>query len=59
MKKEKNIISIKKAEGINPKKEPLTVEKLKELIGRPDMGDEKSQEIVFSIKALVSILVEE
>ena len=52
------IIELRKWEGINPKKEPLTIQKLKELLKDDKMSDEEAQEIIFAIEALVSILVQ-
>ena len=52
------IIQLNKWEGINPKKEPLTVQKLKELLNNQEMSDEQAQEMVFAIQALVSIIVQ-
>ena len=42
---------------INPEKELLTIEKLREMTGQ-NYSDEEVQEIVSNIKALSSILVE-
>ena len=47
----------KKRGFINPKKEPLTIEKLREMTGQ-NYSDEEAQEIVANIKALSSILIE-
>jgi hypothetical protein len=58
MEQKGNIIEIGKWKGINPKKEPLTIQKLKELTNSPEMSDAEAQEIIFSIEALVSILVQ-
>ena len=38
--------------------QPLTIEKLKELMNRPDMSDAEAQEIIFSIEALVGIIMD-
>ncbi len=48
----------KKRELINPKKEPLTIEKLREMTGK-NYTDEEAQEIVDNIKALSRILVDQ
>lgn len=50
-------IGIENIEMLNPKKESLTIDKLKELTGWNDLTDEQSQEIIFSIKSLVSIII--
>lgn len=50
-------IGIEKIETLNPKKESLTIDKLKELTGWNDLTDEQAQEIIFSIKSLVSIIM--
>ena len=52
------IIELRKSEGINPKKEPLTIQKLKELMGNKEMSDEQAQEILFAIEALANIIVQ-
>lgn len=52
------IIQLRKSEGINPKKEPLTIQKLKELMGKKEMTDEQAQEILFAIEALANIIVQ-
>jgi hypothetical protein len=44
--------------SINPKKEPLTIEKFKELTGQLAMSDEEAQEYVWQIEALCAILME-
>lgn len=46
-----------KIKQLNPKKESLTIDKLKELTGWNDLTDEQAQEIIFSIKSLVSIIM--
>ena len=51
-------IELRKWEGINPKKEPLTIQKLKELLKNDKMSDEEAQEILFAIEALVSLIVQ-
>ena len=43
---------------INPKKEPLTIEKLKELTGWDHLTDEQATEVIFSVKALVRLIME-
>jgi hypothetical protein len=43
---------------INPKKESLTIEKLRELTGK-NYTDDEAREIVSNIKALSSILVQQ
>ena len=43
---------------INPKKEPLTIEKFKELTGQFEMSDEEAQEYIWQIEALCAILME-
>ena len=48
----------KKREFINPKKEPLTIEKLREMTGQ-NYSDEEAREIVANIKVLSSILMEQ
>ena len=58
MKEKGKIIQLRKSEGINPKKEPLTVSKLKELMGNKEMSDEEAHEIIFAIEALVNIIVQ-
>ncbi|MCC7303065.1 MAG: hypothetical protein IT233_10530 [Bacteroidia bacterium] len=58
MKEKGKIVELRKYEGINPRKEPLTVEKLKELMKDEKLTDEQAQEILFAIEALVSIIVE-
>jgi len=50
-------IGIEKIETLNPKKESLTIDKLKELTGWNELTDEQAQEIIFSIKSLVSIII--
>ena len=50
-------IGIEKIETLNPKKESLTIDKLKELTGWNELTDEEAQEIIFSIKSLVSIII--
>lgn len=45
----------RKIKLLNPKYEPLTVEKLRELSGL-DLSDEKAQEAVDSIRLFVRIL---
>jgi hypothetical protein len=45
----------KRIELINPKREPLTVEKLKELSGL-NLSDEQAEEAVESIRKFVCIL---
>lgn len=47
-----------KIKSLNPKKESLTIEKLKELTGWDTITDEQAQEIIFSIKSLVSIIID-
>lgn len=47
----------KKLGFINPKKEPLTIERLREMTGQ-NYTDQEAQEIVSNIKTLSSILVE-
>jgi hypothetical protein len=42
---------------LNPKRESLTIDKLKELTGWNDLTDEQAQEIIFAIKSFVGILV--
>lgn len=44
--------------SVNPKKEPLTIEKLKELTGWDHLTDEEATEVIFSVKAFVRILME-
>ena len=44
--------------SINPKKEPLTIEKFKKLTGQFEMSDEEAQEYVWQIEALCAILME-
>lgn len=46
-----------KIKVLNPNKQPLTVEILKSRLGK-EMSDEEAQEIVLSIKKLVSIIVD-
>lgn len=58
MKEKGKIVELRKYQGINPKKEPLTVQKLKELMKGEKLTDEQAQEILFAIEALVSIIVE-
>jgi len=58
MEQKGKIIELRKWAGINPKKEPLTIQKLKELTNSPEMSDAEAQEIIFAIEALVSILVQ-
>ncbi|MCC7302773.1 MAG: hypothetical protein IT233_09035 [Bacteroidia bacterium] len=58
MKEKGKIIQLRKSEGINPKKEPLTVSKLKELMGNKEMSDDEAQEIIFAIEALANIIVQ-
>lgn len=58
MEQKGKIIEIGKWKGINPKKEPLTIQKLKELTNSPEMSDAEAQEIIFAIEALVSIFVQ-
>lgn len=58
MEQKGKIIELRKWEGINPKKEPLTIQKLKELLKNDKMTDEEAQEILFAIEALVSIIVQ-
>ena len=58
MEEKGKIIQLRQWEGINPKKEPLTVQKLKEILKDDKMTDEEAQEIVFAIEALVSIIVQ-
>ncbi len=43
---------------INPKKEPLTIDKFKELTGWFEMSDEEAQEYIWQINALCAILME-
>lgn len=50
-------IELDKIKQLNPKKESLTIDKLKELTGWNDLTDEQAQEIIFSIKSLVSIIM--
>ena len=42
--------------SINPKKEPLTIKKFKELTGWFEISDEQAQEYIWQIEALVEIL---
>jgi signal-transduction protein with cAMP-binding, CBS, and nucleotidyltransferase domain len=51
-------IEEKKWSEINPKKEPLTIQKLKELMNREDLSDEEAQEILFAIDAFANIIIE-
>ncbi|TAL60172.1 MAG: hypothetical protein EPN85_07825 [Bacteroidetes bacterium] len=44
--------------SINPRKEPLTIEKFKELTGQFEMSDQEAQEYVWQIEALCAILME-
>ena len=44
--------------SINPKKEPLTIAKFKELTGQQEMSDEEAQEYIWQIEALCAILME-
>ena len=63
--KEKEIGKLKaeknetKIEELNPKKEPLTVEILKGLLGNEEMSEEEAKEIIYAIKTLVSIIVDQ
>ena len=43
---------------INPKKEPLTIEKFKELTGQFEMSDEEAQEYIWQIEAICAIMME-
>jgi hypothetical protein len=43
---------------INPRKEPLTIEKLKTFEGFEKMTDEQAQAYLFEIKALSGLIVE-
>lgn len=42
----------------NPKKEPLTIEKLRTFKGLENLSDEEAQEMLFQIEALCAILME-
>lgn len=44
--------------SINPKKEPLTIQKFKELTGWLEISDEEAQEYIWQIDALCAILIE-
>lgn len=44
-------------ENLNPKKESLTVEKLKILLKEDAMNDDEAKEIICSIKKLVAIII--
>lgn len=44
--------------AINPKREPLTIEKLKTFEGLENLTDEEAQEIIFSLVQLASITFE-
>lgn len=44
-------------ENLNPKKERLTVEKLKVLLKEETMSDDEAKEIICSIKKLVAIII--
>jgi len=59
-KKSKNIsqFTLEEALQLNPERESLTPEKLRELSGLQDLSDERAQEIIFSIKAFCAILLE-
>lgn len=57
MEEKLRIIEPDKIGTLNPKKESLTIDKLKELTGWNDLTDEQAQEIIFSIKSLVSIIM--
>ena len=54
---EKQIKTEKKWLEINPKKEPLTVGKLRQLVKR-ELTDHEANEIMFGIEALVNIIME-
>lgn len=51
-------IRSKKWIGINPKKEPLTIIKLQELMNREELEEGEAQEILFAIDAFANILIE-
>jgi translation elongation factor EF-1beta len=55
--KEREIINKKRWLDLNPKREPLTVEKLRQLVKR-ELTDQEANEIVFGIEALVNIIME-
>ena len=44
--------------AINPKREPLTIEKLRSFEGLENLTDEEAQEIIFSLVQLASITFE-
>ncbi|MFL5763868.1 MAG: hypothetical protein ACJ77K_08010 [Bacteroidia bacterium] len=58
MEENSNETEEKKWSEINPKKEPLTIQRLKELMKREDMSDEEAQEILFAIDAFANIIIE-
>jgi len=45
-----------KLRSINPKREPLTIEKLRTFKGMENLTDEQAQELLFSIQAFAIIL---
>ena len=55
MKSKSIIVDLKK---INPKNEELTVEKLRKLVGKPDIPEEEAREIILAIKVFVSIVLQ-
>ena len=46
-----------KSNSINDGQDDLTVEKLRELLKNPTMGEEEAKEIIFGINTLVSIII--
>lgn len=55
MKKEVKILQLN---SVNPKKEPLTVEKLRTFPGFEELNDHDAQETLFAIQTLSTILYE-
>jgi hypothetical protein len=49
---------MEKIKCLNPNREELTPEKLKELLGHSNYTDEQLQEFVFTIKVFASIIME-
>lgn len=47
---------VTRPKSINPRKEPLTAEKLRSFEGLEDLSDEEAQEAVFTIRAFASIV---
>lgn len=53
---ERKIIELKNIEILNPKKEDLTVDKLKTFNGLENLNDAEAQETIFAIQTLANIL---